>query len=249
MRRLGGVKYIMVGLGTIVNVSAVIVGSMIGMLFNGGLKQRFQDILMQALGLSTMFLGIAGTLKGIFVIHGSALDTTGTMVMIVSLVLGGLIGEAVNIEEKIEYFGEWLKQKAKSSGDPKFVEGFVTATMVICIGAMAVVGSVQDGISGDATMLFTKAILDFIIVMVLASAYGKGVIFSALPLGVFQGLITVFAHFIQPVLTQQMIQNISYVGSILIFCVGINLSFGKKFKVGNLLPALIVAIACSFFKM
>lgn len=204
---------------------------------------------MQALGLSTMFLGVAGTLKGMFVVHGPTLNTGGSMVMILSLVIGGLLGEAINIEEKIENFGEWLKQKARSSGDSKFVEGFVTATLVICIGAMAVVGSVQDGISGDATMLYTKAILDFIIVMVLASSYGKGVIFSALPLGVFQGLITVFAHFIEPVLTQQMIQNISYVGSILIFCVGINLSFGKKFKVGNLLPALLVAIACSFFKI
>lgn len=237
----------MVGMGTIVNVCAVIVGSSIGMFLNGGLKQRFQDILMQALGLSTIFLGLAGTLKGIFVIHGSALDTTGTMVMIISLVVGGLLGEVINIEDKIESFGEWLKQKARSGGDSKFVEGFVTATLVICIGAMAVVGSVQDGVSGDATMLYTKAILDFIIVMVLASAYGKGVIFSAIPLGIFQGLITAFAHLIQPVLTQQMIQNISYVGSILIFCVGVNLSFGKKFKVGNLLPALIAAIACSFF--
>lgn len=239
----------MVGMGTIVNVSAVIIGSSIGMLLNGGLKQRFQDILMQALGLSTMFLGVAGTLKGMFVVHGPTLNTGGSMVMILSLVIGGLLGEAINIEEKIENFGEWLKQKARSSGDSKFVEGFVTATLVICIGAMAVVGSVQDGISGDATMLYTKAILDFIIVMVLASSYGKGVIFSAIPLGAFQGLITVFAHFIEPVLTQQMIQNISYVGSILIFCVGINLSFGKKFKVGNLLPALLVAIACSFFKI
>lgn len=237
----------MVGMGTIVNVCAVIVGSSIGMFLNGGLKQRFQDILMQALGLSTIFLGLAGTLKGIFVIHGSALDTTGTMVIIISLVVGGLLGEAINIEDKIESFGEWLKQKARSGGDSKFVEGFVTATLVICIGAMAVVGSVQDGVSGDATMLYTKAILDFIIVMVLASAYGKGVIFSAIPLGIFQGLITAFAHLIQPVLTQQIIQNISYVGSILIFCVGVNLSFGKKFKVGNLLPALIAAIACSFF--
>lgn len=239
----------MVGMGTIVNVLAVMAGSGIGMLLNGGMKKRFQDILMQALGLSTIFLGIAGTLKGMFSVRGTALETTGTMVMILSLVVGGLLGEMINVEDKIENFGEWLKQKARSSGDSKFVEGFVTATLVICIGAMAVVGSIQDGISGDAAMLYTKSILDFVVVMVLASAYGKGVVFSAIPLGILQGSITVFAHLIEPILTQQMILNISYVGSVLIFCVGVNLSFGKKFKVGNLLPALLAAIVCSFFKM
>ncbi len=232
----------MIGTGTIVNVSAVIIGSGLGMLIRSGIKQRFQDLLMQALGLSTLFIGAAGALKGIFTVNGDGLETGGTMVMILSLVLGALIGEGINIEKQIERFGEWLKGKVKSSGDSGFVEGFVTSSLVICVGAMAVVGSLQDGLTGDAAMLYTKAILDFVIVLVLASALGKGVLFSALPLGILQGSITLFAGVIAPVLSDKMIDNLSFIGSVLIFCVGINLCFGKKIKVGNLLPALVIAV-------
>lgn len=237
-----------VGTGTIVNVLAVIIGSFIGMVFNGGLKKRFQNILIQALGLSTMFIGISGTLKGMFVIHKSAIETTGTMMMIISLVIGSFIGEAMDIENKIEAFGELLKEKFSTGNDSKFVEGFVSATLVICVGAMAIVGSLQDGLTGDASMLYTKAILDGIVVMVFASALGKGVIFSAIPLGIFQGSITICAHFIQPILSQQMIQNLSFVGSVLIFGIGINLSFGEKFKIANMLPALLIVVVYSLIK-
>ena len=232
----------MVGTGTIVNVAAVIIGGGIGMLVRGGIKQRFQDILMQALGLSTLFIGVSGALKGMFTVNGEGLETGGTMVLILSLVLGALIGEGINIEKQFERFGEWLKRKVKSSGDSRFVEGFVTASLVICVGAMAVVGSLQDGLTGDASMLYTKSILDFVIVLVLASALGKGVLFSALPLGILQGSITLFAGVIAPVLSDRMIDNLSFIGSALIFCVGINLCFGKKIKVGNLLPALVIAL-------
>lgn len=232
----------MIGTGTIVNVAAVIIGGGIGMLIRGGIKQRFQDILMQALGLSTLFIGVSGALKGMFTVNGEGLETGGAMVLILSLVLGALIGEGINIEKQFERFGEWLKRKVKSNGDSRFVEGFVTASLVICVGAMAVVGSLQDGLTGDASMLYTKAILDFVIVLVLASALGKGVLFSALPLGILQGSITLFAGVIAPVLSDRMIDNLSFIGSALIFCVGINLCFGKKIKVGNLLPALVIAV-------
>lgn len=232
----------MIGTGTLVNVAAVIIGGGIGMLIRGGIKQRFQDILMQALGLSTLFIGVSGALKGMFTVNGEGLETGGAMVLILSLVLGALIGEGINIEKQFERFGEWLKRKVKSNGDSRFVEGFVTASLVICVGAMAVVGSLQDGLTGDASMLYTKAILDFVIVLVLASALGKGVLFSALPLGILQGSITLFAGVIAPVLSDRMIDNLSFIGSALIFCVGINLCFGKKIKVGNLLPALVIAV-------
>ena len=197
---------------------------------------------MQELGLSTLFIGVSGALKGMFTVNGEGLETGGAMVLILSLVLGALIGEGINIEKQFERFGEWLKRKVKSNGDSRFVEGFVTASLVICVGAMAVVGSLQDGLTGDASMLYTKAILDFVIVLVLASALGKGVLFSALPLGILQGSITLFAGVIAPVLSDRMIDNLSFIGSALIFCVGINLCFGKKIKVGNLLPALVIAV-------
>jgi uncharacterized membrane protein YqgA involved in biofilm formation len=236
------------GIGTIVNVLAVFAGGGIGLIFRGGLKARFQEIIMQALGLAVIFIGAAGALKGIFVITGETLETAGTMAMILSLVIGSVVGEWINVEDKMEQFGAWLKNKAKGKDDPKFVEGFVTATLVICTGAMAVVGSIQDGLSGDPSMLFAKAMLDAVIVLVFASTLGKGVLFSAIPLGIFQGSITLFAKVIEPILTEQMIGNLSFIGSMLIFCVGVNLAFGKKFRVGNMLPALLVAIAYCFIE-
>lgn len=237
----------MIGIGTIVNVLAVIFGSMIGILFNGGLKQKYQDTLMQVLGLSTMFIGVSGTLKGMFIITNNAIETKGTMLMIISLVLGALIGEFIDIEDKMDRFGEYLKSKVKKVNNPRFVEGFVTSSIVICVGAMAVVGSLQDGLIGDPSMLFTKSILDGIITIIFASTMGIGVLFSVIPLGLYQGTITLCAKFVAPILTETMITNLSFVGSVLIFGVGINIAFGKKFKVGNMLPALFIAIIGSVF--
>lgn len=239
----------MIGLGTVVNVLAVIVGSLIGLIFNGGLKKRFQDILMQALGLSTMFIGLAGALEGMFKISENKIETAGTMMLVVSLVIGALIGESINIERRMEQFGEWLKKKVTTKGDSTFVEGFVTSSLIICVGAMAILGSLQDGLMADASLLYTKAILDFVIVLISASTLGLGVLFSAIPLGIYQGLITAFARFIQPILTDKVIADLSLVGSILIFCVGINLAFGKKFKVGNLLPAIVIVVIYSMLNL
>ena len=232
----------MPGLGTLVNVIAVIVAGVIGCTLHGGLKKRFQDILMHALGLSTLFIGVAGALRGLLTLTEGKLETDGAMTLIGSLVIGSFVGEWINIEKHIESFGEWLKKKAGSERDMRFTDGFVSATLVICVGAMAVVGSLQDGISRDSSMLFTKSVLDFVIILVMASTLGKGVIFSAIPLGIFQGIITLFAGGIEPLLSENSIRTLAFVGSVLIFCVGVNITFGKKFKVGNMLPSLIPAV-------
>lgn len=236
------------GLGTIANVAAVVAGGLLGLLVKNGLKQRFQDILIKALGLSTIFLGIAGALTGLLDISADGeIATTGTAVLIASLVGGSLIGEWINIERWLERFGEWLKRKAKSENDTGFVNGFITTSLVICVGAMAVVGSIQDGLTGNASMLYAKAALDGVIVMIFASTYGKGAIFSAIPVGIFQGAITLLAGLIAPLLGEAVIAGLSFVGSALIFCVGVNLVFGNKFKVANMLPALLIAGAMAGF--
>lgn len=232
----------MIGLGTIVNAVAVVAGAVLGMLFHGGLKERFQNIVMKAIGLSVIFIGISGALENMFVVTESGIETVGTMEMILAMVIGGLLGEWIDIEKRMEQFGEFLKNKVKSKNDPLFVEGFVAASLIICIGAMAVVGAIQDGIYQDRTMLYAKAVLDFVIVMVLASTYGKGVAFSAIPLFVYQGLITLCAGMIEPLLNETMLTNLSITGSVLIFGVGLNIGFGKQVKVGNLLPALLLAV-------
>lgn len=234
----------MIGLGTIVNAAAVVAGGLLGILFKGGLKQRFQDILMQALGLSVIFIGIAGALKGIFVVNGTALDTKGTLIMVAALVLGALLGELINIEKHLDRFGEFLKRKftKDKDNDTNFIDAFVTTSLVVCVGAMGVVGSLQDGLTGDATTLYTKSLLDLIIVMVFASAMGKGTVFAAIPLLVYQGVITAFARVIQPLLTDHVVADISFIGAILIFSVGVNLMFKTKIKVGNMIPALVIVV-------
>lgn len=243
--RNGDVK--MIALGTIINVGAVIVGGFLGMLLHGGLKEKYKQTLMQALGLSTMFIGLSGALKGMFTIHGNMIDTQGSIILIASLVVGSLIGEWIDVIHKMQRFGEWLQVKVKAKNNDHFVEGFVTTSLVICVGAMAIVGALQDGLSGDPSMLITKSILDFVIVLIFASTLGVGTIFSAIPLGIYQGSITIFATLIAPILSETMISNLSFIGSVLIFGVGINLAFGDRVKVGNMLPSLIIVVILSLF--
>ena len=232
----------MKGLGTILNVTAVILGSILGILIKGGIKEKMQNVLIQACGLATLFIGISGALENMIVVSDSAVSIQGTLLLICSLVIGSLIGEWIDIEARLESVGEKLKVIVKSKNDSRFVDGFVTASLVICIGAMAVVGSLQDGLTGDYSMLLSKSILDFIIIIVFASTMGIGVLFSALPLGIYQGLITLLAVFIAPYMTDSMISSLSLVGSVLIFGVGVNLIWENKLRVGNMLPSLFVPI-------
>ena len=232
----------MIGLGTIINTIAVIAGGLIGLVLKKGMKQKMQDTLMQACGISVIFIGISGTLSKMLVWNNGTLETTGTMLLIFSLVIGTLIGEWLDIEAKMEKIGNKIKAMVKAQNDSRFVDGFVNVSLIICVGAMAIVGSIQDGISGDYSMLAAKAVLDFIIVMIFASTYGIGTIFSAILIFLYQGGITAVAAVCGTFVSDIIISDLSYVGSVLIFCVGINVAFGKKINVGNMLPALIVVV-------
>ncbi|MBD5462943.1 MAG: DUF554 domain-containing protein [Lachnospiraceae bacterium] len=232
----------MIGLGTIINTAGVIAGGLIGLGLKNGIKKNMQDIMMQACGVATIFIGGAGTLSKMLIFQDGKLETQGTMLLIFSLVLGSLLGEWINIEQKMDLLGERIKKAVKAENDNLFVEGFVNVSLIICVGAMAIVGSVQDGISGDYSMLVAKAILDLIIVVVFAATYGIGAVFSAVPIFVYQGAITLAAAFLGSFVSEAMINDLSFIGSALIFCVGVNIGFGKKFRVGNMLPALIVPV-------
>ena len=235
----------MIGLGTIINCAAIIVGGVFGLLFGKLLKERVQETLQKANGICVLFIGIAGAMEGMLRLSGSTLSSGRSMLIIASLALGALVGELINIDHWVERFGEWLKIKTGNAKDKDFVNGFVTASLTVCIGAMAVVGSIKDGIEGDISILTTKAILDLIIVMVMTCSLGKGCIFSAIPVAVFQGTITALARLIKPLMTEAASANLSLIGSVLIFCVGVNLVWGKKIKVANLLPSLVFAVAIS----
>ncbi len=232
----------MIGLGTIINTLAVIGGGIVGLLLKNGLKKQLQESLMQACGIATIFIGIAGVLTKMLVITDGSIETQGTMLLIFSMVIGTALGEWMQLEFRMDNVGEKIKKAVKRENDSQFVDGFVNVSLIICVGAMAIVGSIQDGISGDYSMLAAKSILDIIIVMIFASTCGIGAVFSAIVVLVYQGGITLIAAFCGAFVSDAIINDLCFVGSALIFCVGINVAFGKKFRVGNMLPALLVPI-------
>lgn len=237
----------MKGFGTVINVVFIVIGGVLGTLFGNRLPERYQDTVMKANGVAVLFIGIGGAMSQMLKISGMSLETQGTMMMTVSLSLGAIIGEILRIDYRLEQFGEWLKQKTGNAKEAGFVDSFVTATMTVCIGAMAVIGSIEDGIYGNYSILLAKAILDLVIILIMSASLGKGCVFSAIPVGIFQGSITLCAGFLAPLITEAAMAYLSFVGSILIFCVGINLLWEKKIKVTNLLPALVIAVAWSYF--
>lgn len=239
----------MFALGTIVNTAAIILGGFLGLLFGGLLQQRHQDSLCKTCGVCTLFIGISGALEGMLTVEGSSVTGGGSLLIIGCLAIGAFIGELLNLEDAFERFGVWLKVKTGNAKDQGFVNGFVTASLTVCIGAMAIVGAIQDGIQGDPSVLYTKAVLDLIIITVMTCSMGKGCMFSAIPVAILQGSVTVLAKLIEPLMTPLALSNLSLVGSILIFCVGVNLVWGKQIRVANLLPAIVIAVIAAFLPL
>lgn len=239
----------MIGLGTIANTVAVIVGGAVGLLLKKGIAKRFEKILMQALGLATMFIGISGVLEHMLVVESGSISTQGTILLIFSLVIGCLLGQWVDIASKMETLGERVKALAKVKNDNRFVDGFVTASLIICVGAMAIVGAIEDGLTGDSSTLIAKSLLDLVIVAVLTAAYGIGAAFSAIPIFVYQGVITLIAALFGAVISDALIADLSFVGSALVFCVGVNLVREKTFSVANMLPALLIPVLAELWRV
>ncbi len=237
-------------MGTIINVVAIIAGGLIGMTFGKIIPKRVQDALITVCGVSTIILGIGGALEKTFSAgEGGVIVSNGSMMMMLSLIIGTIVGEFINIEKYLERFGVWLKAKTGSSKDAMFVNGFVTASLTVCIGAMAIVGSIEDGINGNYSILMAKAVLDFVIIIAMAASMGKGAMFSFVSVGVFQGVVTALSRVIAPVMTDAAMNNLSLVGNVLIFCVGVNLLFDKKIRVANMLPALVVAVVWTYLPL
>lgn len=236
----------MVGLGTIINTLAIVLGGILGALFGRFLSESAQDTLTKVCGVSTLFIALSGALEGMLRVENGSIVSSGSMLIVICLAIGAVVGELMNIEGAFERFGQWLKIKSGNARDPGFVNAFVTASLTVCIGAMAIVGSIQDGIAGDYSILATKAILDLIIIMVMSCSLGRGAVFSAIPVALFQGSITALAGLVRPLMTEGALANLSLVGNVLIFCVGINLIWGKKIKVANLLPAIVAAVIAAF---
>jgi uncharacterized membrane protein YqgA involved in biofilm formation len=232
----------MIGLGTIINTASIIGAGIVGHFAGNLFKEEQQESVGRVCGISVLFIAIAGAMEGMLKPDGGALTATNTMLVVICVVLGTVIGELMRIESWFISFGEWLKKKTGNEGDRNFVNAFVTASLTVSIGAMAIVGSIEDGISQDYTTLALKSVLDFVIIVVMTSSLGKGCAFSAIPVFVFEGCMTLFAHLISPIMTAAAVANLSMIGSILIFCVGVNLVWDTKLRVANMLPAVILAV-------
>lgn len=236
----------MIGLGTIINSISIVAGGVIGHFAGKLFRREQQEALNKACGISVLFIAIAGAMEGMLTIRENGISSGRTMLVVLCIAIGTVIGELLGIENGFECFGEWLKKKTGNSGDVEFVNAFVTASLTVSIGAMAIVGAIQDGLLNDYSTLAVKSVLDFIIVMVMTSSMGKGAAFSAIPVFVFEGSITLLARLVAPVMTETAISYLSLIGSVLIFCVGINLVWGKTIKVANMLPAVLLAILAAY---
>ena len=236
------------GLGTIVNVITIIIGGTIGIFLKKGIPERFKNTIMQAVGLAVIIIGISGTLQGIFTVtEEGKLDRSYITEMILYLVIGSLIGEALKIEDGLDRMGMWFQNRFAGK-ESNFAKGFVTASLVYVVGAMAIIGSLEDGLYGKTDILFAKAMLDGISSIVFSATLGIGVMFSSLSVLVYQGGITALAGVLKPLLSDVVVSQMSLVGSILILAIGFNLLEMKKFKVGNMLPAIFIPLIYSLFQ-
>lgn len=227
-------------LGTWVNVATVVIGSLVGMLLKKGLPDRVAKGMTTAVAMAVLYIGIDGMMAG-----------ENTLVLVLSMVLGTLLGTLLNLDDHLNRLGGWIESKVSRNGEPgKITEGFVSASLLFCVGAMTVVGALQSGLSGNHEMQFTKAILDLISAIVLASALGSGVLLSSVTVLVIQGGITILARVIAPFLSDYVIAEMTCAGSVLILALGMNLLGVTKIKLVNSLPAIFLPILlCIFLKV
>ncbi|MBO4458129.1 MAG: DUF554 domain-containing protein [Butyrivibrio sp.] len=235
-------------LGTIINSVAIIIAGLLGNVTGKLFKREQQDALCKVCGVSTLFIAISGAMEGMLTIENNTIVGGRSMLVVISLAIGTMVGELVGIEAGFERFGEWLKEKSGNGKDTEFVNAFVTASLTVCIGAMAIVGAIQDGIGGDYSTLAVKAVLDFIVIAIMTASMGKGCAFSVIPVFILEGTVTLLAKLVSPIMTEAAVSYLSLIGSVLIFCVGINLVWGKKIRVANMLPALVVAVIAAYIR-
>ena len=238
----------MIGLGTLANTGAIVLGGLVGLLCGKAVKPRFQETIVSGMAVATMFVGVSGTLQEMFRAGADGgIHSHGAFMMVMCLAAGAVLGELLDLDGLFERFGRWIRKVTRNERDASFIDAFVTASLTFCIGAMAIVGSVEDGLKGDPSTLYLKSVMDGVFTVALVAGLGKGAVFSAVPILLYQGGITLGARLLAPVFTPAAMSNLSLVGNVLIFCVGWNIIHGeKKIRVANLLPALALAVAWAF---
>ena len=226
-------------LGSIVNAGLIIACSLVGLLLSKGVNEKLNDTMMKGMALCVMFVGISGSLSGTF---GGGEGKSNMLVLIVSMALGGLVGELLDLDGRLNRLGDKIEAAmSKGESKSKISEGFVTATMLYCVGAMAIVGSINSGVQGDHSILFAKSLIDGVTSIVLASQLGFGVMLSAIPVFIYQGAITLCAGFIAPYLSPTVIAEMSCIGNVIIIGISLNMLKLTKIKVMNYVPGVFIA--------
>lgn len=229
------------GIGTIVNVITVTIGCFLGLFFKKLISEKIRDGLTSALALATFSIGVLGVVANGTALEDGALSTKYILLMIISVVIGTAIGTVIDIEGKLDRFGIFCQKKlVGKNSDSTFAQGFVTASLVFCVGSMSIMGALDDGISHNPDILFAKSALDGIMSIVFASTLGIGTLLSVVTLIVYQGAITLCAALVAPYLTAEVVSQMSLIGNLLIMGIGLNFVYKPKFKVGNMLPAIFV---------
>ena len=235
--------------GAIINAAAIVVAGFAGMFVGKYITENIKETVMKANGCATIVIAVSGALAKILVVTDTGISTQGSVMMVVCIALGAIVGELLHIEDWLEKFGAWLKEKSGNSGNVQFIDAFVTTTVIVGVGAMAIVGSIEDGINGNMSILLVKTVLDIVIVLVLSSTLGIGCMFSAIPVLVLEGGMTILAGVLAPFMTDAALNALSLVGNVLILGVGINLVWPKTIRVANLLPAMVFTFLWATFNL
>ena len=236
----------MPGVGTLIDMSGIIAGGATALAFGKLFSEQMKNMMMTVCGISVFVIGLTGVMQGMLTVTDGAVSVNGSIALIISLVIGAAIGEILRIESRIEKLGAFMQKTAGRRDEGTFADGFVKASMVVGIGAMAVMGPITEGLYGDHSVLIAKALFDFVIIMVLTIPYGKGCLFASVPVGILQGALTLLACQAKTLLTDAALASLTTTGSIMILCLGINLIWNKEIRVANMLPMIIIGVALSY---
>lgn len=225
--------------GTLVNAAAVIIGGLIGILLKKGIKESYTLSINKALGLAVLIIGINGVIANMFTAENGKLSSSGELLLVVFLVIGTFIGEILKLDERFGKFCKGIENKFRSDG---FASGFINGTVLFCVGAMAIVGSINDGLTGDSSVLFVKSALDFVNAVIFGATLGYGVIFTFIPILIYQGGISLLAGSLSGILQGELLEQICMVGYAIIMAIGLNFLLKDKFRTLNMVPALLLPI-------
>lgn len=234
--------------GTLINTGGIIAGALIGMLLRRGIPRRLTDPVLQVEGLAILVIALNGVIASMFQVDSASgkLSDSGGLLLLVSLVLGTFVGELLRIHDHLDAFSAWMEKRLRAEG---FAKGFVTASLLFCVGAMSIIGPLNDGLRGDYSILLLKTALDFTTAIILASTLGVGVLFAAVPVLVLQGGVALAAQQISAFVSDDLLRAVCMVGYVIVFAMGLNFLRSEKIKTANLLPALLCPIAYHFLSM